>query len=203
MPSTLLPAAPLPAALLALLALLALGAGPARAQGTNPPTSAIPGALLPGAAAPAPGLPGTGLPDTGLPGTGLPGLGTPAAGLPGLGSGSDVAPAAPAPANPGARIYTGTGLPPLPGSIQPFTCPTVHGGRLLVASDVYDGSPLRGSLMPSRNGKWSLPPHNWPGNAYFISCEYGYDRPPLGIRLPQRVRVCKRPTDDPTQVACR
>ncbi|MDE2332958.1 MAG: hypothetical protein KGK10_00295 [Rhodospirillales bacterium] len=152
------------------------------------------------------GVPGVGLPGLGVPGAsalGGGGLGTGAlgGGLPGLESGSAIT--SPPSVNPGARIYTGTGLPPLPGSIAPLTCPTVHGGRLLVRSDVYNGPPMRGSVMPLRNGKWSLPPHNWPGDAYFISCEYGYDRPPLGIRLPQRVRVCKRPADDPTQVACR
>jgi hypothetical protein len=148
---------------------------------------------------------------TGLPGTSLPGMGVPGAGIPGLGTGdstnpsnrSEQAPGTSTNNAPSSRLYTGTGLPPLPGSRMAITCPTVHGGRLLVSSDVYNGSPIRGTLMPQHGGKWSLPPHDWPGDAYFISCEYGYDRPPLGIRLPQHVRACERPKDDPMQVSCR
>jgi hypothetical protein len=56
--------------------------------------------------------------------------------------------------------------------------------------------------VPSREGAWKLTPHSWPGDAYYLSCEYGEDRPPLGIRLPQRVRECRRPKDDMTQVSC-
>jgi hypothetical protein len=181
----------------AILLAASLFAGAALAQGTG-----LPGTGLPGT-----GLPGTGLPGTGLPGTSLPGMGGPGAAIPGLGTDEGTSPSAPNPnasgdLTPSSKIYTGTGLPPLPGSRQPITCPTVHGGRLIASSDVYDGSPMRGTLMPQRNGKWNLPPHDWPGNAYFISCEYGYDRPPLGIRLPQRISACERPKGDPTQVAC-
>ena len=169
-----------------LLLALALLAGPALAQG----------ALAQGAPAQ-----GAGLPGMTLPGSIAPSMPAP---LPDDENPSASAPqASPDVTAPGSQVYTGTGLPPVPGSTPPITCPIVHGGRLLASSDVYDGPPLRGNLVPQRNRKWHLKPHDWPGNAYYLSCEYGYDRPPLGIRLPARVKTCIRPNGDPVQVACK
>jgi hypothetical protein len=152
-------------------------------------------ALAPGVRAQGTGLPPPSVPDTG---TALPGLGDPS--VPAKPSSPGGMPDATAPRG---GIYSGTDLPPVPGSRQPILCPIVHAGRLLASSDVYDGTPLRGTLMRAHDKIWTLPPHEWPGDAYYISCEYGYDRPPLGIRLPQYVRSCRRPNDDPVQVACR
>lgn len=184
----------------AILLAACLFAGPALAQGTG-----VPGTGIPGTGTQAPGIPGGSQSNMGLPDAGAPGAGMPAPAVPDLGDDSTASPP-PNPGSPGtspgSHIYTGTDLPPVPGSAMPFTCPTVHGGRLLASSDIYDGTPLRGTLMPPRNDKWTLPPHEWPGNFYYISCEYGYDRPPLGIRLPPRVKTCARPAEDPTQVAC-
>ncbi len=198
--------------------------------GASLPGTGLPGTSLPGAALPGQGASGTGVPGMGVPDFGLPGLGTGGdAGAGGSGAPPSIAPGgivprtgiytgtnplplpgttppqaiAPGGIVPKSGIYVGTGPAPLPGSSAPFTCPTFHGARLLVSSHIYDGPPLNGTLMPDRNGIWHLPPHDWPGHAYYLSCDYGYDRPPLGIRLPQHVRSCKRPTGDPTQVTCR
>ena len=172
-------------------------AAPAWAQGgalPDPtPGFAAPGVAVPGVAAPPMAMPDPLVfPDMSAPDTGMPDASAPDASTPEAGG-------VPAPGN---AIYSGTGLPPLPGSAPAFTCPTMHGGRLLASSDVYDGTPLRGMPVPSREGEWKLAPHSWPGDAYYLSCEYGVDRPPLGIRLPQRVRACRRSKDDPTQVSC-
>ncbi len=224
--------ASLPGMLLVAGTALALVTGAALAQGTTTPPSSFPGTSLPGTGLPGTGLPGTGASGTGVPGTGVPDLGLQGSGN-GTGAGAATAPStapggivpktgiytgtsplplpgttttpsiAPGGIVPNTGIYTGTGPLPMPGGGMVYTCPTVHGGRLLVGSHIYDGPPLDGTLMPNRNGKWHLPPHDWPGHAYYLSCEYGYDRPPLGIRLPQHVGACRRPTGDTTQVTCR
>jgi hypothetical protein len=155
-------------------------------------------ALAPAVRAQGSGLLAPSTPDTGIPGGSLPSLGD-----------DDATPATPPPGGlpdattPRGGIYSGTDLPPVPGNRQPIICPIVHAGRLLASSDVYDGPPLRGTLMRVHDQKWTLPPHDWPGDAYYLSCEYGYDRPPFGVRLPAYVRTCSRPNDDPVQVACR
>ncbi len=178
-------------------------AGPAFAQGAANPGSVIPatppavtpGARVPGATMPAPSMPVPNIPGLSIPGPNIPGSiftgggmpGSPSTGAasPGLSSSPD------APPGGIGQLYGGTGLPPVPGTALPFTCPAKDGGRALATSHVYDGSPLRGMPLPGVRGTWTLRPHNWPGNAYYIDCEYGLDRPPLGIRLPSHVRSCR------------
>lgn len=212
----------------ALLALLLL-AGPALAQGTGNSLTNVPGTNVPGTSAPGTTAPGMGMPGAGasgnfgsgssgsntsggsasgggIPGLAIPGLAIPGPNIPGsifsgTGMPNTFSPGTSAPGGVG-QLYGGTGLPPLPGTALPFTCPTVMGGRLLATSDVYDGPPLRGMPAPGRGGAWTLRRHNWPGNAYYLDCEYGLDRPPLGIRLPSHVRSCKRPRGQPHQIIC-
>ncbi len=188
---------------------VAFYAGPAFAQGAASPGSVIPatpgarvpGATMPGSAIPVPNIPGLTIPGPNIPGSiftggGMPGDSATGAASPGGSSSPD------APPGGIGQLYGGTGLPPVPGTALPFTCPTKYGGRRLETSDIYDGSPMRGMPLPSVRGTWTLRPHDWPGNAYYIDCEYGLDRPPLGIRLPANIRSCKRPRGKPHQVVC-
>ena len=173
----------------ALLAAL-LAAGPAFGQGL--PNAIAP---LPGATLPAPTIPSTPAPG---------GIVGPTPGITGMGSGENGMPAARGGiVGPTTGVYTGTNLAPMPGAALPFTCPKEHGGRRLASSDVYDGPPMTGNLVIQTGGAWHLKPQEWPGNAYYISCEYGVDRPPLGVRLPARIHECKRPLGSTTEVVCK
>lgn len=166
----------------------ALLAGPALAQGLPEPTPGVPRVTLPNTNTLVPQAPVGGI--VGYGGTGS-------------GAGPGTTPDATGGIVPPTGIYTGTSLAPGPGAVVPYTCPAEHGGRTIASSDVYDGPPMTGRLVAQSGGAWRLKPHAWPGDSYYLSCEYGLDRPPLGVRLPARIRECKRPVGSIKQVVCK